>query len=200
MYMLYKTRAVMKTSPMHRLSRIVTFAVLHTGARRKMLILAMFAMVMLITQTVVMHVAFGQFGAFSKQSPSQSSGKSTGNKKDAAKATTPAGEANGQAPAQSATANVKVPKADWITSIDVNPNKPAREFVYFRKKIQFSVLEQAQIQITASDSYELFLNGRRVGFGCQTESFDTIDITNYCKPGDNLIAVRAQNHVGDSGV
>lgn len=143
-------------------------------------------------------IAYSQATGFSKQGSAKPTAKASTAKKESPKD----GAAVVANPVQQASGAVspsgRIPKSDWITSADAIPGKTTREFVYFRKKIQFSVLEQAQLQITASDSYEAYINGRRVGLGAQTDKLDTIDISNYCKPGDNTIAIRAQNHVGDS--
>ncbi len=88
------------------------------------------------------------------------------------------------------------PKADWIWTAGVPANQVPRGSAYFRKSIQFSALEQAQLQIGANDAYEVFVNGRRVGSDNVSENLKTIDITSFVRPGNNVFAVRAENTQG----
>ena len=48
---------------------------------------------------------------------------------------------------------------------------------YFRKTIQTERPEQAEVQITADDAYELFVNGRRAGDGKNWRVMQSHDIT-----------------------
>ncbi len=104
----------------------------------------------------------------------------------------------GDAPSAPARSKVRAPKAEWIWAASVPTNEASRGSVYFRKSIQLAILEKAQLQIGANDAYEVYVNGRRVGAGNQSEQIDTIDVTNYVKPGDNIIAVRAENTEGST--
>ncbi|MDZ4851606.1 MAG: PQQ-dependent sugar dehydrogenase [Pirellulaceae bacterium] len=95
--------------------------------------------------------------------------------------------------ASPARSNVRAPKADWIWAASIPTNQAPKGAVYFRKSIQLSVLEKAQLQIGANDAYEVYVNGKRAGSGRKSEQIDTIDLTSYVQPGDNIIAVRAEN-------
>jgi putative heme-binding domain-containing protein len=87
--------------------------------------------------------------------------------------------------------------AQWIWS-------PAQEMeiptgaCYFRKTIQTDDPEAAEIQITADDAYELFVNGRRVGEGNNWRVMQSHDVTRLVVPGRNTIAVKVTNDEGSS--
>jgi putative heme-binding domain-containing protein len=51
--------------------------------------------------------------------------------------------------------------------------------------------EAGEVQITADESYELYVNGRKVGEGHNWHVMDVHDITRYLKAGHNTIAVLA---------
>jgi putative heme-binding domain-containing protein len=108
-----------------------------------------------------------------------------------------------QAPPSSAapTASVKTPRApqaDWIWVADVPLDQVPRGSAYFRKSIQFSLLEKAQLQIGANDAYELYINGRRVASDQLSEQIKTLDITSYVRPGNNVFAIRVENTRGST--
>lgn len=74
---------------------------------------------------------------------------------------------------------------------------PYHFFMYARRNFQLeSVPSSAQLSITASDRYLLFVNGVYVGRGParsdpRQKMFDTYDVARLLKPGKNTIAVRA---------
>lgn len=96
----------------------------------------------------------------------------------------------------SAKSNFKTPSAEWIWADGIAPDAAPKGVVLFRKSIQLSALEKAQIQIAANDFYELFINGRRVANNSQSEKMDTIDISSFVVPGNNLFAVKCENREG----
>lgn len=72
-------------------------------------------------------------------------------------------------------------------------------YAQFRKIFEISrVPKKALCRITADQSYRLYVNGRYVcggparGFQ-ESWPYDAVDISNYLKPGRNLIAIRAYN-------
>jgi len=92
----------------------------------------------------------------------------------------------------------KTPSAEWIWADSITPGAAPKGVVLFRKSIQLSALEKAQIQIAANDHYELYVNGRRVGNSTQSEKTDTIDISAFVVPGNNLFAVKCENREGNT--
>lgn len=104
----------------------------------------------------------------------------------------------GSSPATPTRSSVRAPKAEWIWAASIPTNQAPKGAVYFRKTIQLSALEKAQLQIGANDAYEVYINGRRVGAGRKSEQIDTIDVSAFVRPGDNTIAVRAENLEGST--
>jgi putative heme-binding domain-containing protein len=96
----------------------------------------------------------------------------------------------------STSKSIRPPKADWIWVAGVAPNQVPRGAAYFRKSIQFSVLEKAQLQIGANDAYEVYINGHRAGGDHVSEQIKTIDISMWVRPGNNTIAVKVENVQG----
>lgn len=81
-------------------------------------------------------------------------------------------------------------EAQWIWAPEA---ENAAGVVYFRKVFGVQNPEVAQIEITADDRYELYVNGRRVGAGQTWQKLDTYDLTPFLFRGRNVIAVRAEN-------
>ena len=71
------------------------------------------------------------------------------------------------------------------------------EAVMARKTIELNALpNKAMLNITASDFYQLYINGQYINRGparsaAHHQSFDSIDVKPYLKEGGNLIAIRA---------
>ncbi len=106
-------------------------------------------------------------------------------------------QGKGGASSQPSTSkSIRPPKADWIWVAGVAPNQVPRGAAYFRKSIQFSVLEKAQLQIGANDAYEVYINGHRAGGDHVSEQIKTIDISMWVRPGNNIIAVKVDNVQG----
>ncbi|MFH1007445.1 MAG: family 78 glycoside hydrolase catalytic domain [Candidatus Latescibacterota bacterium] len=79
----------------------------------------------------------------------------------------------------------------WAAPYEVRPN----DYVLFRKTIRLPApAEKAIVHIFADSRYALFINGKLVGggparFDPQFPEYDSLEITPYLKPGENLIAV-----------
>ncbi len=82
--------------------------------------------------------------------------------------------------------------AEWIWSPAHKKDKAPAGECYFRKTFEVgrAGVEQAQIEITADESYELHVNGRALGGGSDWRQLDSYDITRYLAPGLNTIAVK----------
>jgi putative heme-binding domain-containing protein len=80
----------------------------------------------------------------------------------------------------------------WTPSQAVDKHVPAGE-CYFRKSLPMGQPESGEIQITCDDSYELFVNGRKVGEGDNWRRLNSFDITKFLTPGRNTVAVKATN-------
>ncbi len=84
-------------------------------------------------------------------------------------------------------------EAEWIWSPEHPKNQAGQGDCYFRKEILLASVQEATITITADDSYELFVNGRRVGSGQSIRQMDSYDIAQFMRRGKNLVAVRVTN-------
>lgn len=83
-------------------------------------------------------------------------------------------------------------EAQWIWSPGQEGDIPSGS-CYFRKTIQTEQPERAEIQITADDAYELYVNGRKVGEGKNWKVMNTHDVTAFLAAGRNTIAVKVTN-------
>ncbi|HZZ74243.1 MAG TPA: HEAT repeat domain-containing protein [Pirellulales bacterium] len=92
-------------------------------------------------------------------------------------------------------------EAQWIWSSAAEKDKVPAETCYFRKTFEMGRPEEGEVEITADDSYELFVNGRSVGTGNNWRQIDVVNITKYLTQGRNLIAVKATSAtVGRAGL
>jgi putative heme-binding domain-containing protein len=72
---------------------------------------------------------------------------------------------------------------------------------YFRRSFEMTQPEAGEVQIAADGSYELFVNGRRVGEGKNWHVMDVHDITRYLVAGRNTVAVlAAKTETGAAGM
>lgn len=79
-----------------------------------------------------------------------------------------------------------------ITSKAVKPNENA--VYYFKKSIFINELKKSTVNIFAEARYKLYINGRLAAIGplrqtSEIKYYDTVDITGYLKPGENLFEV-----------
>ncbi len=84
-------------------------------------------------------------------------------------------------------------EASWIWSAEHPRGSAPAGNCYFRKTFAAGTVEQASITITADDSYELYVNGRRIGAGNSIRQMEQYDITGLVRRGRNVIAVRVHN-------
>lgn len=100
----------------------------------------------------------------------------------------------GPALAEPPTDRVAHEEAQWIWSPAQEKGHEPEGNCFFRKTFHLTTsVEQAQIEITADDAYELYVNGRRLGEGHNWRQLDTYDIARYLVRGANTIAVQAAN-------
>ncbi|MCA9133272.1 MAG: HEAT repeat domain-containing protein, partial [Planctomycetales bacterium] len=84
-------------------------------------------------------------------------------------------------------------EAQWIWSPEHPRGQAAEGDCFFRKTFQLGSVEQASVTITADDSYELFVNGRKIGRGQSIRQMEQYDISRLLARGRNVIAVRVTN-------
>lgn len=81
----------------------------------------------------------------------------------------------------------------WIWSSPDAATKAEAGSVYFRKAFEVAEPESGELEISADNSYELFVNGRNVGAGEGWNQRTKYKIGPLLTPGRNLIAVHAKN-------
>ncbi|MBO5286813.1 MAG: hypothetical protein J6B34_01670 [Clostridia bacterium] len=80
----------------------------------------------------------------------------------------------------------------WIT--DKNAEGSANKTYFLKKSFNIDVVRDAKVEVSAQARYKLYINGSLVAFGpCkgtrEKTYFDTVDVTNYLKVGENNIFV-----------
>lgn len=84
----------------------------------------------------------------------------------------------------------------WIWSPEHPAGRVPKSTCCFRKSFMLDKPVSGELKIAADDEYEVFVNSRRVGTGKSTELLDRYDISDYLRPGQNLVAVRVVNARG----
>ncbi len=88
-------------------------------------------------------------------------------------------------------------EAHWIWSPEHAKDAVPQGACHFRKTIEGPEPESGRIEITADDSYELYVNGRLVGRGNSSKKLDEHDISRFLsRSGSNTIAVKVTNERG----
>ena len=82
--------------------------------------------------------------------------------------------------------------ARWITKQGTGASDNAT--YYFKKSFDLEVVKEAKVEVSAQARYKLYINGEFVACGpCkgtrEKTYFDTVDVTNYLKVGNNDIFV-----------
>ncbi len=86
----------------------------------------------------------------------------------------------------------------WASGTLADDKLGVNEVCFFRKPINLKVPSEGRIEITADDTYELYVNGQRVGSGGSSRQMDEYDISDRLEIGRNMIAVRVKNTTGDT--
>lgn len=81
----------------------------------------------------------------------------------------------------------------WIWNQKEAATKAEAGDCYFRKTFNLEDPESGTIEITADNSYELFVNSRSVGAGDNWNTRQKYDVSPLLLPGRNVIAVKATN-------
>ncbi len=90
-------------------------------------------------------------------------------------------------------ASVQAAPPQWIWSTPDAATKAEPGSVYFRKSFNVAEPESGELEISADNSYEVFVNGRNVGSGEGWSQRTKYKIGPLLTPGRNLIAVHAKN-------
>ena len=92
-------------------------------------------------------------------------------------------------------------EAQWIWSpVEGAKDAPAGT-CYFRRGFDLAQPEAGEVQITADESYELYVNSRKVAEGKNWRVMETHEITKYLVAGHNAIAIKVtKSAAGPAGV
>ena len=81
----------------------------------------------------------------------------------------------------------------WIWSPSHTKNEVPVGECFFRKSFKLGTPEVGEVQITADNQFELFVNGQPVGEGQDWRKMQSFDISKFLQKGKNSIAVRVAN-------
>ncbi len=83
--------------------------------------------------------------------------------------------------------------AEWIWSPAHTRDEVPKSVCYFRKSFELGEPEFGEVQVTADNEFELFVNGQRVGTGADWRKLEVFDITKLLVAGRNSVAIRVTN-------
>jgi signal transduction histidine kinase len=84
-----------------------------------------------------------------------------------------------------------------------NANTTDRQHSWFWKSFEVpahTTVSKARLRITADNSYEVYLNGDKIGQGTDWRRLTEYDLTLLLTPGPHVLAVQAFNEVGAAGL
>ncbi len=87
---------------------------------------------------------------------------------------------------------------EWIWAPGVEKESVPHGSCFFRKAFTADNVRSAELAVVADDTYELFLNGRRIGTGDSWVEADKYDISRYLLRGRNVVAVKVTNTEGST--
>lgn len=111
-----------------------------------------------------------------------------------------AAEAEAKYSTRQATAKTAASQPEWIWTpkkTGVAGVKPQGE-CYFRKKFTLVRPEKAEMEISAGDEYEIYINGRLAARGQSFGSNTKMDVGPFLVPGVNLVAAKVRHIDGSS--
>ncbi len=96
---------------------------------------------------------------------------------------------------------VAAQEPQWIWSPSHEKNEVPVGDCYFRKSFDLKTPELGEVQITADNRFELFVNEQSVGRGEDWRKMQVYDISKYLRKGRNCIAVKVSNiDAGSAGL
>ena len=95
------------------------------------------------------------------------------------------------------------PQWIWFNEGDPLQSAPA-ETRYFRRTFTLDparkVIDKARLEITADNTFTVWLNGAQIGSGDQWQQLYRFDVRKQLRPGKNVLAVEAGNQGGPAGL
>jgi hypothetical protein len=89
----------------------------------------------------------------------------------------------------------------WIWNDAHAAEKAKAGHLYFRKTIELAAVPaDATVAVICDNSFTLFVNGKKVGSGNDFKEASVFDLRPHLKPGTNLFAIEAVNHLPDNSL
>jgi signal transduction histidine kinase len=99
--------------------------------------------------------------------------------------------------------SVTMDPADRVGAWIWNANTTDRQHCWFWKTFEVparTAISKARLRITADNSYEVFLDGEKIGQGTDWRRLTEYDLTLLLTPGVHVLAVQTFNEVGAAGL
>ena len=87
-------------------------------------------------------------------------------------------------------------EAEWIWASGASKDQVPNQSCHFRRTFNVGNPETGELTIAADDSYEVFINGQRLGSGQGYRQLDRYDLSKVLKRGKNVVAVKVSNTDG----
>ena len=87
-------------------------------------------------------------------------------------------------------------EAEWIWASGASKDQVPNQSCHFRRTFTVGNPETGELTIAADDSYEVFINGQRLGSGQGYRQLDRYDLSKVLKRGKNVVAVKVSNTDG----
>ncbi|HYG24307.1 MAG TPA: ATP-binding protein [Verrucomicrobiae bacterium] len=87
----------------------------------------------------------------------------------------------------------------WIWSDETKDRQYCRIWKTFELPAN-SAISKARLRITADNSYDVYLDGEKIGQGAEWRRLTEYDLTLLLRPGSHVLAVQAFNEVGAAGL
>jgi putative heme-binding domain-containing protein len=84
----------------------------------------------------------------------------------------------------------------WIWFAGHEQGSVPQSTCHFRRSFAAQGVKTAKLTISADDSYEVYLNGKRVGSGKSADKFGKLDVSKRVARGNNVLAVKVVNSKG----
>src|SRR6478735_6133503 len=90
---------------------------------------------------------------------------------------------------------------EWIWHPNNGAAPASDEVRYFRKTFTVDgAVRRASLSVAADNKFTAYINGTKIGSGTEWKDFPKFDIKANLKPGENVVAIEAQNEGGSAGL
>jgi len=90
---------------------------------------------------------------------------------------------------------------EWIWHPNNGAAPASDEVRYFRKTFTVDgAVRRASLSVAADNKFTAYINGTKIGSGTEWKDFPKFDVKANLKPGENVVAIEAQNEGGSAGL